>query len=71
MKYYGFLQAKASGALPRRGFFIRGEEIFVAGEGELIERRYKVVRFNADSVVMEDTQFEGQQTLRLEQPPNA
>jgi hypothetical protein len=49
----------------RRAFFLEGEEIHVAAEGELVKKRYKVVRIGVNSVNMEDTQFEGQQTLPL------
>ncbi len=37
----------------------------MAAEGELVKKRYKVVRIGVNSVTMEDTQFEGQQTLQL------
>ncbi|MBL8231050.1 MAG: hypothetical protein JNL98_21340 [Bryobacterales bacterium] len=66
LKFYGFSSPK-SGA--KRAFFLEGEEIFVAGEGELIKRRYKVVRIGLNSVVVEDTEHKHQQSLPLEEPP--
>ncbi|MBI4902774.1 MAG: hypothetical protein HY820_04015 [Acidobacteria bacterium] len=67
LKFYGFTTPRAGGA--KRAFFLEGEEIYVAAEGETIKKRYKVVRVGVNSVVMEDTQFSQQQTLPLEEPP--
>ncbi|MCS7026068.1 MAG: hypothetical protein NZV14_14790 [Bryobacteraceae bacterium] len=65
LKFYGF-SAPRSGA--KRAFFLEGDEIFVAGEGELIKRRYKVVRIGVNSVLVEDTEYKHQQSLPLEEP---
>jgi hypothetical protein len=63
LKFYGFVV----GGGTRRGFFLQGtEEIFVASEGELVQKRYKIVRIGVNSAVVEDTQFKHQQTLPLE-----
>ena len=48
-----------------RIFFLDGEEIVVAGEGDLIKKRYKVVRIGVTSVEVEDTQFNHTQMLPL------
>jgi len=76
LKFYGFSQkdfeqrAKKGG--PRRGLFIKGaDEIFVAAEGDLIDKRYKVVRIQDASATLEDTQFSKQQTIPIEQVPAA
>ena len=37
----------------------------MASEGELIKRRYKLVKIGVNSVTMEDTQFKSEQTLPL------
>jgi hypothetical protein len=63
LKFYGFTSG-ARGAL-RRGFFLDGDDIIVAAEGELIKKRYKVIRIGLANVTMEDTQFEQQQTLPI------
>ncbi len=65
LKFYGYISS--SGAGSRRAFFLEGEEIFVATEGELIRNRYKIVRIGVNSAVVEDTQHKHQQTLRLEE----
>jgi hypothetical protein len=63
LKYYGFSTHRQDGR--RRAFFLDGDEILVAAEGDLLKRRYKVVRINLTSVVMEDTELKNQQTLPL------
>lgn len=65
LKFYGFVNQIRAGA--KKAFFLEGDEIHVAGEGELIKKRYKVVRIGVNSVVVEDTQFQHQQTLPLEE----
>jgi hypothetical protein len=65
LKFYGFSEPRAAGS--KRAFFLEGEEIYVGGEGELINKRYKVIRISPGSVVMEDTQFKQQQTLVIQQ----
>jgi hypothetical protein len=49
----------------KRAFFLDGDDIFVAAEGELIKKRYKVVRIGVTSVEVEDTQFNHTQMLPL------
>ncbi len=67
LKFYGYVNQTKPGV--KRAFFIEGEEIFVAAEGELIKKRYKIVRIGVTSAVVEDTQFQHQQTLPLEEQP--
>ena len=62
LKFYGFTAARAGA---KRAFFLENEDVFVANEGEVVKKRYKVVRINLNSVVMEDTEFKQQQTLPL------
>lgn len=66
-KFYGYISPARGGA--KRAFFLDGEEIHVAGEGEIIKKRYKVVRIGADAAVVEDTEHQHQQTLPLEEQP--
>lgn len=63
LKYYGYSGAR--GAARKTAFFLDGDEILVAGEGETVKRRYKVVKIGINSVVMEDTESKSQQTLPL------
>jgi len=67
LKFYGFVNPSKPGN--KRAFFLDGEEIVVASEGDLIKKRYKIVRIGVNSAVVEDTTFKGnntQQTLPLE-----
>ena len=67
LKFYGFVNKTKVG--DKRAFFLDGEEIVIAGEGDTIKKRYKIVRIGVNSAVVEDTEFKGgdnQQTLPLE-----
>ena len=64
LKFYGFINPLKSGT--KRAFFLDGEDIIVASEGQLIKNRYKIVRIGVNSAVVEDTQAKNnQQTLPL------
>ncbi|MBI3667223.1 MAG: hypothetical protein HY236_13530 [Acidobacteria bacterium] len=65
MKYYGY--AARAGDSRRRAFLMDGEEIIVAVEGEVIKKRYRVVRIGLNAMVVEDLQFKSQQTLPLQE----
>jgi hypothetical protein len=66
LKFYGFVNKSKVG--DRRAFFLDGEDIVIAAEGDMIKKRYKIVRIGVNSAVVEDTQFKSnnQQTLPLE-----
>lgn len=66
LKFYGYSSRLRPNE--KRAFFLDGEEIVVAGEGELIRKRYKVVRIGINSAVVEDVEHHNEQTLRLEEP---
>ena len=68
LKYYGFSTPRNNGK--KMAFFLDGDEISVAGEGDTVKKRYRVVRIGVNSVVMEDTESKRQQSLPLteEQP---
>ncbi len=66
LKFYGFVNKSKVG--DKRAFFLDGEDIVIAGEGDMIKKRYKIVRIGVNSAVVEDTEFKGgntQQTLPL------
>ena len=67
LKFYGFVNPSKA-ASDKRAFFLDGEDIVIAAEGELVKKRYKIVRIGVNSAVVEDTQFKSnnQQTLPLE-----
>jgi hypothetical protein len=51
LKFFGFA---SSAGEPKKIFLVLGEDVFVAGEGEIVDRRYKVVRISPTSVEMKD-----------------
>jgi hypothetical protein len=66
LKFYGFVNPTK--AANKRAFFLDGEDIIIAGEGDMVKKRYKIVRIGINSAVVEDTEFKtnNQQTLPLE-----
>lgn len=65
LKFYGNALPVHGGT--KRVFCMQGEEILAPSEGEVIQRRYKIVRINATSVVVEDLDYKNQQTLPIEE----
>ncbi len=63
MKYYGLATKRIDGK--KTGFFLDGEEIILANEGMIVKKRFKVVRINPESVVLENLEFKAQQTLKI------
>jgi hypothetical protein len=51
LKFFGFASKPGE---PKKIFLQQGEDIFVAGEGEIVNRRYKVVHISPTSVEMQD-----------------
>jgi hypothetical protein len=51
LKFYGFASSPGE---PKKIFLKLGEDVFVAGEGEIVDRRYKVMRISATSVEIQD-----------------
>jgi hypothetical protein len=63
LKYYGFSTGHVNGK--KTAFFLDGDEISVAAEGDTVKKRYRVVRIGVNSVLMEDTESKRQQSLPL------
>ena len=64
LKFFGF--ASHSGE-PTRIFLTQGDTVFIAYEGQIVDRRYKVVRINPTSVEIEDVLNNNRQTIPLTQ----
>ena len=62
LKYYGFSMVVRNNG-KRTGYFMDGEDIAVAAEGEMVKKRYRVIRIQATTVQVEDT--EGKRTVTL------
>jgi hypothetical protein len=62
LKFFG-TATDANGT--RRAFLLHGEDVFLASDGDIVQRRYKVVTISANSVVVEDMANDNTQTLPL------
>jgi hypothetical protein len=65
LKYYGYSTKRSDGE--KKAFFLDGEDIIVAAEGEIIKKQYKIVKIGVNSVQMEDTGSKSTQTLPIQQ----
>ncbi|HUP04686.1 MAG TPA: hypothetical protein VMU19_11895 [Bryobacteraceae bacterium] len=68
LKYFGLSTARSSGR--KVAFFLDGENILMGSEGDMLQKRYRVVRINISSVVLEDTQQKRSETVPLVIEPN-
>ncbi len=64
LKFFGF--ASTAGE-PKKVFLSQDNDVFIAGEGELVNRRYKVIKINAMSVEIEDVLRSYRQMIPLTQ----
>lgn len=65
LKFYGFANSPGE---PKKVFLKNGDDVFVAGEGEIVDRRYKVMRISATAVEIQDMVYSGPaQTIALTQ----
>jgi len=62
LKFFGF--ASHAGE-PKRIFLAQGDEVFIGAEGDIVDRRYKIVRINPTSVEIEDVLNNNRQTIPL------
>ena len=56
LKFYGFASSPGE---PKKIFLKNGDDVFVAGEGEIVDRRYKVIRITNTSVEIQDVVSSG------------
>ena len=63
LKFYGFSTVRADGR--KTAYFLDNDEILLAAEGDVLKRRYKVVRISPTQVIMLDTETKHEQPLPL------
>jgi hypothetical protein len=62
LKFYGFASKPNE---PKKIFLDDDGEVFVARQGEIVERRYKVVQINNTSVIIEDALNSHRETIQV------
>ncbi len=62
LKFFGTATTAAGN---REAFLLRGEDVFMASAGDIVQRRYKVVSVGANSIVVEDMVNSNRQVLPL------
>ncbi|MGA9641296.1 MAG: hypothetical protein WBQ72_07865 [Terriglobales bacterium] len=64
LKFFGFASGPGE---PKKIFLSQGEDVFIAAEGEIVDRRYRVLRISPNSVEMEDVLNNNRQSIPLTQ----
>ena len=62
LKFYGFASKPNE---PKKIFLDNEGEVYVAKQGDIVERKYKVIQINNTNVVMEDVLNNNRQTIQL------
>jgi hypothetical protein len=62
LKFYGFSGNKSG---PKQVFLSKGDDIFIAKEGQIVDRRYKILKIGPNSIEVEDVLNNNRQTLPL------
>jgi hypothetical protein len=65
LKFYGFATSRPDGA--KRIFLYKNEDVFVASEGDIVDRRYKVVRISPNAVEILDVLSNNRENIPLSQ----
>ena len=64
LKFYGTATAQGGKI---KVFLLKGEDVFVAGEGDIVDHRYQVIKIDKADVVVRDLSYNDNQTLQLQQ----
>src|SRR5271154_4484623 len=62
LKFFGY-ESRQGGA--KRVFLLHGDDVFIAGEGDVVDHHYRVVKIAPFSVQVEDIPYKNKQTLPL------
>lgn len=62
--FYGYAAERTG---QKQVFLLHGDDIFIASEGDVVDRRYRVVKIGVASVQVEDIPYHNTQTLPLRQ----
>lgn len=64
LKFFGFASKPGE---PKRIFLSQGEDVFIAGEGDIVDRRYRILHITPVSVEVEDVLNNNRQSIPLTQ----
>jgi hypothetical protein len=64
LKFFGFANKPGE---PKKVFLSQGEDVFIAKEGDIVDRRYRLVHIGAQSVEIEDVINNNRQSIPLTQ----
>jgi hypothetical protein len=62
LKFFG--TATSAGG-KRQAFLLHGQDVFLASDGDIVQRRYQILTVSANSVLVEDMTNKNRQTLPL------
>jgi hypothetical protein len=66
LKFFGFANKPGE---PRKAFLSQGDDVFIAVEGDIVDRRYKIIHIGPTSVEVEDVLYNNRQSIPLTQQP--
>jgi len=66
LKFFGFANKPGE---PKKVFLSQGEDVFIAVEGDIVDRRYKVIHIGPNAVEIEDVLYNNRQSIPLTQGP--
>lgn len=64
LKFFGFASKPGE---PKKVFLSQGEDIFIASEGDIVDRRYRILRISPAAVEVEDVLNNNKQSIPLTQ----
>jgi hypothetical protein len=64
LKFFGFANKPGE---PKRIFLSQGEDVFIAAEGDIVDRRYRILHITPASVEVEDVLNNNKQSIPLTQ----
>jgi hypothetical protein len=64
LKFFGFANKPGE---PRKAFLSQGDDVFIAVEGDIVDRRYKIIKIGPTSVEVEDVLYNNRQSIPLTQ----
>ena len=64
LKFFGFASKPGE---PKKVFLAQGEDVFIAQEGDIVNRRYKILHIGTTSIEVEDVLYNNRQSIPLTQ----